>query len=327
MKNMQQPLGTGFGPASTATDVVKGIDMTGKNVVITGGHAGIGLETTRVLAGAGALVTVLARDVERASRAVAGIAGVEVRQLDLIDPKSIDAFVKEWLASGRALHVLVNNAAATPPSELERDARGLEVQLATGHLGHFQLTLGLHPALRAAKGARVINVSSGAQRMGQIRWDDPSFTRDYHTLAAYAQVKKANVLFTVELDRRWASEGIRAYAVHPGVIVGTALNSASGPHALRAMGLIDANGEAIIAPELGKKTVQQGASTTVLAASSPRLADIGGVYLLDNDVSRIDDEPRSISATERVPAEVHSSSIDPDDARRLWALSERLLGT
>ncbi|MET0390871.1 MAG: SDR family NAD(P)-dependent oxidoreductase [Polyangiales bacterium] len=326
MSHQQKPLGSGFTAASTADDVAAGIDLKGRNIIVTGGHAGIGLETTRALAKAGASVTLAARDPQRAAQAVTGVPRVEVSQLDLIDPQSIDAFVARWLASKRPLHVLINNASPVPSATRESDARGYEVQFAGSHLGHFQLTVGLETALRAAGGARVINVSSGAQRFGQIRWDDPSFSRDYDSRVAYAQAKKANVLFAVELDRRWASHGIRAYAVHPGVVVGTTLNSSSGPAALREMGLIDGDGNPIIDPQRGKKTVPQGASTTVFAATSPLLADVGGVYLLDNDVSRIDDEPRTLSASERVPAEVHSSSIDPDAARRLWELSERLLG-
>lgn len=321
----QKPLGSGFTAASTAAEVVAGIDLGGKNVIVTGGHAGIGLETTRALAAAGASVTIAARDPERAARASAGIPRVEIDRLDLLDPDSIDAFVARWHASNRPLHVLVNNAAPAPSKTVERDARGYEVQFAASHLGHFQLTRGLQPALVAARGARVVNVSSGAQRFGRIRWDDPIFSSDYDSRVAYAQSKKANVLFSVELDRRWAPDRIRGYAVHPGVVVGTALNSSAGPDALRAMGLVDEVGRPIIDPDRGKKTPAQGASTTVFAATSPLLAEIGGVYLLDNDVSPIDDEPRTMSATERVPAEVHSSSIDAADARRLWELSERLL--
>ena len=324
MPHKQHPIGSGFGPAATADDVLAGIDLRGKNVIVTGGHAGIGLETTRALAKAGASVTVGARDIERAQSAVAGIDGVEVSQLDLADPRSIDAFTARWLASGRPLHILVNNAAPTAPRTLECDARGYELQFATSHLGHFQLTRGLFPALRAAHGARVVNVSSGAQRFGVIRWDDPNFTTGYDSRQAYAQSKKANVLFAVELDRRWAEDGVRGYAVHPGVVVGTKLNSAAGPDALRSMGLIDDAGNPIIDPERGKKTIPQGASTTVFAATSPLLAEVGGVYLLDNDISRLDDEPRALTA-DRIPAEVASHSIDPESARRLWELSERLL--
>ncbi len=324
MSHKQHSIGTGFTAAFTADEVLAGIDLGGKNVIVTGGHAGLGLETTRALTRAGALVTVGAREPERAARAVAGIERVEVSQLDLFDPKSIDAFAARWLESRRPLHVLVNNAAPLPSKTVVRDARGYELQFATSHLGHFQLTLGLLPALRAAHGARVVNVSSGAQRFGEIRWEDPNFTTGYESRLAYAQAKKANVLFAVELDRRWAKDGIRGYAVHPGVVVGTGLNNSAGPDALRAMGLIDEAGQPIIDPLRGKKTPQQGASTIVFAAASPLLAEIGGVYLKDNDVSPLDDAPRSLTA-DSIPAEVASSSIDPGSARRLWELSERLL--
>lgn len=324
MSHDQHPIPSPFTPASTADEVLAGIDLTGQQVIVTGGHAGLGLETTRALAKAGASVTVAARDPERAAAAVHGIGGVDIGQLDLIDARSIDDFVQRWLASKRPLHVLINNAAAIPSRTIARDARGYEVQFATGHLGHFQLTQGLLPALRAARGARVVSVSSGAQRFGEIRWDDPNFVDGGDPRQAYGQVKKANVLFAVELDRRFAKDAIRGYALHPGVVVGTGLNNSAGPQALRAMGLIDDTGQPILDPECGKKTPQQGASTTVFAATSPLLADIGGVYLKDNDISPIDDEPRSLTA-DSIPAEVVSSSIDPDSAKRLWALSERLL--
>lgn len=172
----------------------------------------------------------------------------------------------------------------------------------------------------------MVNVSSGAQRFGRIDWDDPHFShREYDAHVAYAQSKLANVLHAVELDRRGAEHGIRGYAVHPGVVVGTALNGSSGENALRAMGLVDDSGAPIIDPEHGKKTPQQGASTIVFAAASPWLADIGGVYLKDNDISPLDDEPRPMSAVEP-PAEIMSHAIDPASARRMWTLSEHMLG-
>jgi NAD(P)-dependent dehydrogenase (short-subunit alcohol dehydrogenase family) len=324
MTHRQHPLGTGFTASSTAADVLRGIDLTGKNVIVTGGHAGLGLGVTRALAGAGASVTVGARDVDRATRAVTGIAGVEVSALDLADPASIAAFVARWLDSGRPLHVLINNATAAVSPQIVRDARGYELQFATGHLGHFQLTVGLHPALRAAAGARVVNVSSGAQRFGEIRWDDPNFATGYSSMAAYGQVKKANVLFAVELDRRWKAEKIRGYAVHPGVIIHKETSTPERLESLRSMGLVDDGGNPIIDPVRGKKTLAQGVSTIVFAATSPLLDEIGGVYLKDNDLSRIDDEPRPLTA-DSIPSEVSSSSIDPQAAGRLWELSERLL--
>lgn len=330
MSHRQHPLGTGFTAASTVDDVLAGIDLTGRNIVVTGGHSGLGLVATRALAGAGASVTVASRDPQRAAAAVAGIERVEVGRLDLLDPTSIDAFVARYLSSARPLHVLINNAGYPAPPLIERDARGYEAQLATNHLGHVQLTLGLHPALRAADGARVVTTTSGAQRMSDILWDDPNFTAgDYDPGLAYAQSKTANVLFTVELDRRWASEGIRAYAPHPGIVPATAFNRSVGEAAQRAMHLIDDAGNPVIDPERGKKTPEQGAATIVFAATSPLLADVGGVYLVNSDVSPLDEDPRPVDLTgpdaDDVPGEVVPHSIDPDSARRLWDLTERLL--
>ena len=323
MTHKQHPLGTPFTPASTADDVLAGIDLTGSERDRhrrscrhrAGGHPRA-RQGWRVRHGRGS------RPEPRRRRAGQGSKRVEVGQLDLIDPRSIDAFAARWLESGRPLHILVNGAGASGGPE--RDARGYETQFATNHLGHFQLTLALLPALRAAHGARVVNVSSGAQRFGRIRWDDPNFTEGYDSRAAYAQSKTANVLFAVELDRRWAANGIRGYAVHPGVVVGTKLNSSAGDEALKRMGLIDDAGQPIIDPAVGKKTPSQGASTIVFAATSPLLADIGGVYLKDNDISALDDGPRQLTA-ESIPAEVASHSIEPASAERLWELSERLL--
>jgi NAD(P)-dependent dehydrogenase (short-subunit alcohol dehydrogenase family) len=278
----------------------------------------------RALARAGAAVTVASRDPARAAAAIGEVARVEVSQLDLADSKSIDAFATRWLESKRALHILVNNAAPSGLKTLTLDARGYELQFATSHLGHFQLTRALLPALRGAGRARVVNVSSGAHRFGEIRWNDPSFTAGYSSGAAYAQAKKANVLFAVELDRRYAGEGIRGYAVHPGVVVGTTLNSSAGPDALRAMGLVDEAGNPIIDPARGKKSAAQGASTIAFAATSPLLANIGGVYLRDNDIAPLDDEMRPLTA-DSIPADATSSSIDPEAAKRLWELSERMV--
>lgn len=342
----QHPIGTGFTAASTTADILAGIDLTGTNVVVTGGHNGLGLETTRALAGAGASVTVASRNPGRAAAKLAGIARVETARLDLLDPGSVDAFAARYVDSGRPLHVLLNNAGLMG-GPLVRDARGYESQFATNHLGHFQLTLGLLPALRAARGARVVNLTSGGHRLSGIRWDDPHFTAGYDDMGmlAYGQSKTANVLFAVELDRRWAAEGIRGYAVHPGIVVGTELGPWRaadddgadgdggsrapwmGDEALRAIGLIDDSGRPVIDPGREKKTLQQGASTSVFASTSPALAGIGGVYLKDNDISELDEDPEPIDfATEQHPrATVVPHAVDPGSARRLWDLSERLL--
>ena len=322
MTELQHPLGTGFTAASTGGEVLAGLDLTGTNVIVTGGHSRLGLATTRALAAAGASVTVAARDTDRATALTAGIEGAAISQLDLLDPESIDDFAARWTRTGRPLHVLINNAALPAPPVVVRDARGYEGQFATGHLGHFQLTLALLPALRAAGSARVVNVSSGAHRFGEIRWDDVNFTHDYDPGTGYAQTKKANVLFAVELDRRYAADGIRGYALHPGVVI--AGDSGFSPEALRAMGLMDEAGQPIIDPEAGKKTPEQGAATIVFAATSPLLDGVGGVYLKDSDISMVDDEQHPLTA-DRIPSEATSSSLDPTAARRLWELSEDLL--
>jgi NAD(P)-dependent dehydrogenase (short-subunit alcohol dehydrogenase family) len=325
MIDQQTPLHTPFGPAATADDVLAGIDLTGREIIVTGGHGRLGREVTRALASAGASVTVASRDVDRASAAVAGLDRVDVEQLDLTDPASVDAFAERWLASGRPLHALVNNAAMLFTPDRRLDARGNELSFSTSHLGHFQLTRALLPALRRAEGARVLTVTSGAARRGEIRWDDLTFEHGYTPGAAYGQSKRANVLFTVELDRRYADEGIRAVAAHPGVIIGPGPHAPSRLESYREQGLVDAEGATVIDPEVGKKTIPQGAATLVFGAVSPLLDGIGGVYLKDSDVAELDDGVYALTA-DRIPAMANSAMLDPDDARRLWEVSEQLVG-
>ncbi|MBO2458204.1 SDR family NAD(P)-dependent oxidoreductase [Actinomadura violacea] len=333
MTHKQHPLGSGFTAASTADEVLAGIDLSGKNAVVTGGHVGLGLEATRALVKAGASVTVASRDPGRAAAALGETQGIEIGRLDLVDPSSIDAFVGRYLGSGRPLHILLNNAGVMAPAELTLDARGYEIQFATNHLGHFQLTSGLLPALRAAGGARVVNTTSGATRISGIRWDDPHFATGYDGHLAYAQSKTANVLFAVELDRRWSHDGIRGYAAHPGIIVGTNLGGSMPADQVRAMnlamGLVDESGRPIIDPESGKKTPQQGAATIVFGATSPLLADTGGVYLKDNDISPLDDaaDPTAQGADLIRSQNVVPHSIDPQSAQRLWTMTEQLIKT
>ncbi|BBB02062.1 putative short chain dehydrogenase [Actinacidiphila reveromycinica] len=324
MTAQQTPLGTPFTAASTAADVLDGLDLSGQEVIVTGGHGRLGREVTRALAAAGAGVTVAARDPERAAAAVDGLAGVRVERLDLTDLASIDDFARRRLASRQPVHVLVNNAAVPFHPRPVRDARGRELQFSTSHLGHFHLTRALLPALRAAEGARVVTVSSGAARFGEIRWDDLDFETGYDPASAYGQAKRANVLFSVELDRRHAEQGIRAFAAHPGVVIGPGPFTPQQVASYRAQGLIDDNGDTVIDPVAGKKTIEQGAATLVFGAASPLLDGLGGVYLKDSDVAVIDDEPRPLTA-DSIPADANSAMLDPDDARRLWEVSERLL--
>lgn len=220
---LQQPTGSGFNAKSTTNDVIKGINLTGKIAIVTGGNTGIGLETTRTLAAAGATVIVPARDIEKAKKNLQGISNVEIAAMDLMSPVSIDAFADSFLASKRPLHILINNAGIMWVP-LRRDSRGIESQLATNYLAQFQLTAKLWPALKKANGARVVNVSSHGHHFAPFNFDDPNFlNREYETLQGYGQSKTAVNLFSMELDNRAKSTNVRVYAVHPGSIGGTEL--------------------------------------------------------------------------------------------------------
>lgn len=306
----QEAISSGFGAQTTALDVVKGRDLTGKFAIVTGGHAGLGLETTRALAEAGATVIVGARAPEKAREALANIPRVELAQLDLIEPASVDSFAEQFSKSGRPLHILINNAGvmATPPV---RDARGYESQFATNHLGHFQLTARLWGALTKAGGARVVSLSSTGVRFGAVDFDDPSFERrPYDKWQAYGQSKSANALFAVGLDRRGWSQGVRSFSVHPGRIA-TDLGRFLTP-AEQAVG--------------GQfKTPEQGAATSVWCATSAQLIGMGGVYCMDCDIAPVMKD-FALKGTGQVLTGVLPWAIDPESAERLWQMSERMTG-
>lgn len=236
---LQHPLGSGFNAKSTTTEVIKGIDLTGKIAIVTGGNTGIGLETTKTLAAAGATVIVPARDVNKARKNLEGIANVEIDVLDIMNPASIDSFAEKFLASSRPLHLLINNAGIMWVP-LRKDSRGFESQLATNYIGQFHLTAKLWPALKQANGARVINVSSLGHHMAPFSFDDPNFKhREYETLQAYGQSKTASNLFALELDNRVKSFNVRAYSLHPGSIADTELGREASVDLLKKMGLLD----------------------------------------------------------------------------------------
>lgn len=218
MTTAQQGIGSGFGFGSTADDVLDGIDLTGRLAVVTGGYSGLGLETTRALAKAGARVVVPARRPEVAEEALAGLDGVEVDELDLGDLDSVRAFAERFLASGRSVDILIGSAAIMACPET-RVGPGWEAQFATGHLGHFALANRLWPALAADGGARVVSVSSLGHRRSDIRWDDPHWRTGYDKWGAYGQAKTANSLFAVHLDALGRDSGVRAFTLHPGGIL------------------------------------------------------------------------------------------------------------
>ena len=319
MTTPQTPIHSGFGPAATAADIVKGVNLSGKVAVVTGGSNGLGLETTRALASAGATVVVPARDTAKAAAALSGIANVELHPMELTDPASIDAFAATVLAAHPAIHILINNAGLMMPP-LMRDGRGYESQFSTNQLGHFQLTGRLWPALKAAHGARVVALSSRGHQFAGVDFDDWNFTtRPYDPRVAYGQSKTANALFAVGLDKRGQGDGVRAFSVHPGGII-TDLSKYMPKEALAKSGYLDADGKPIIDPERNMKSPAQGAATAVWCATSPQLIGMGGVYCENSDIAP------GLAADSTELLGVRPWAMDPVAADKLWILSEKLTG-
>ena len=312
MTTPQQKIGSGFGAQSTADDVLNGIDLAGSTAIVTGGYSGLGLETTRALAAAGARVVVPARRRAVAQEAVAGIDGVETDDLDLSDLESVRGFAERFLDSGCQLDIVINNAGIMACPET-RVGPGWETQFATNHLGHHALINRLWPAI-APGGGRVVAVASGGHGITGMRWDDVHFERAYDRWQAYGQAKTANVLFAVQLDALGRDAGVRAFAVHPGSIL-TPLQRHLAKEDMVEAGWIDEEGKAI---DPTFKTPEQGAATQVWAATSPQLAGMGGVYCEDCDIA----EP----AGEGSEGGVHAHATDLEQAARLWALSAELTG-
>jgi NAD(P)-dependent dehydrogenase (short-subunit alcohol dehydrogenase family) len=330
---LQQPIGSGFNATSTTTEVIKGIDLTGKIAIVTGGYNGLGLEITKTLTSAGATVIVPARDTEKAKKNLSGIANVELENLDLTNPVSIDEFAEKFLSSGRPLHLLINNAGImwTP---LQRDERGYEGQFSTNHLGHFQLTARLWSALKEANGTRVVNVSSSGHYFSPVNFEDINYkTREYNKFEAYGQAKTANILFSLELDSKGNQFGVRAYSLHPGLILETNLGRHLTFDDYVALGAVNADGtpnsESDLAMKKILKTTEQGAATTIWAATNPKLQNIGGVYLEDVEVAEYN--PEFYTSGEWKKGRygmkgVAPFALDKEAAQKLWTLSEELIG-
>lgn len=308
----QHKIGSGFGARSTAVEVLNGIDLTGTLAIVTGGYSGLGLETTRALADAGAHVVVPARRRDTARQALSGIERVEIDALDLGSLESITAFADRFVDSGRRIDIAINNAGimACPETRL---GPGWEAQFATNHLGHYALINRLWPAF--APGARIVSVSSRGHHRSAIRWDDVHFQNGYDKWAAYGQAKTANVLFAVHLDKLARNDGIRAFSLHPGGIM-TPLQRHLDRQEMIDAGWIDEAGNAL---DPSFKTPEQGAATQVWAATSPQLDGMGGLYCEDCEIA----EPAPPTG-ERVG--VKDYAIDPEQAERLWALSAELTG-
>jgi NAD(P)-dependent dehydrogenase (short-subunit alcohol dehydrogenase family) len=308
---------TPFNAASTATEVIAGIDLTGKRAIVTGASSGIGVETARALASAGAEVTLAVRDVAAGAktatdiRDTTGNSKLTVARLDLADRQSVADFVASWTG---AIDILVNNAGIMAIPELTRSPEGWELQFATNHLGHFALATGLHDALAAAGNARIVSVSSVGHIDGNIDFDDIAFERrPYERWLAYGQSKTANILFAVEASRRWAADGITTNALNPGRIPGTGLLRylADAPPST-APGVANSTGVSV-------KTVEQGAATSVLLATWPALEGIGGRYFEDCNEAGAH-EPG-------IRRGVAAYALDPAAASRLWEVSTGLIAS
>ena len=313
MVTPQHPILSGFGERSTAAEVIDGIDLSGRLAVVTGGYSGIGLETVRAIAGAGAQVIVPARRPAVAEAALAGIDGVEVSALDLGDLDSVHACADHILDAGRSIAILINDAAIMACPET-RVGPGWEAQFATNHLGHFALANRLWPLLAADGGARVVALSSAGHRRSAIRFDDLMFESGYDKWAAYGQAKTANVLFAVQLDALGQDAGVRAFAVNPGGIL-TPLQRHLPREEMVALGWVDADGR----PLQRFKTTEEGAATATWCAASPQLAGMGGVYCEDCDIA-------APTTDDDATTGVRAYATDPEAAARLWTVSAELTG-
>ena len=317
--DQQTPLGSGFPPKSEPAEVLDGIDLSGKTAVVTGGYSGIGLETTRALAARGAKVIVPVRTPEKADEALAGLDGdVSSAAMDLADLATVRAFAASVSDSNESLDLLINNAGVMATPE-RRVGPGWEYQFGICHLGHFALTSALMPLLERADAPRVVALSSIAHRRGGIIWDDIHFeTNPYDKWVAYAQAKSANALFAVELSKRMASFDGRAFSVHPGGIF-TPLQRDLPVEEQIQLGWLDEDGNPSEIAQAMFKSTTQGCTTTLWAATSPMLDDLGGLYCEDCDVAPL--------ANDELPPYlgVAPHAVDEANAERLWSVTEAML--
>lgn len=307
-----------FSFSNTTEDVLAGIDLTGREALVTGASAGLGVETSRVLAAHGAKVTMAVRDMEKGAVARDLIladqpdAALELLQIDLSDQSSVRRAAADYLQSHDRIDLLINNAGVMA-CPLARNVDGCEHQFGTNHIGHFLFTCLLVPALLVATSARVVNLSSAGHRLAGVDFDDPQFERrEYDKWIAYGQAKSANVLFTVALQKRLTEEGIDVFAVHPGVI-----QTELSRH-LEMSDLIELRKRA---EESGTpmqfKTIPQGAATSVWAATAPELAGRGGIYLEDCQIA--------LSHEDNPAGGYYAHAVDTESAERLWTLSEQIV--
>lgn len=318
----QAPIQSGFHAKSTASEVIANIDLTGKTAIVTGGYSGIGLETVRALADKGVTVIVPVRSEAKARETLAGVAGdIRTAPMDLSNLETIKSFVTSITAEIGHLDLLINNAGVMA-SPMSRVGAGWESQFGICHMGHFALTNALLPLIKSTSGARVVSLSSTAHKMSDILWDDIQFeTAAYDKWRAYGQAKTANALFANALSRRLKDAGGLAFSVHPGGIF-TPLQRHLPKEEMIALGWLGEDGEPSELAKAGFKSPEQGASTTLWAATSPMLEGVPGVYCEDANIAAATD---SDSPTARYMG-VDAHACDDASAERLWEISERLLG-
>lgn len=317
----QVPTGSGFGRTSTAAEVVADIDLSGKTAVVTGGYSGIGLEAVRALATKGVKVIVPVRSPDKARETLGDMPGdVTTAPLDLADLASVARFADSVIDNHSALDLLINNAGimACP---MGRVGPGWEAQFGVNHMGHFALTRALMPLLTRNEGSRVVALSSTGHKISDILWADIQYdASEYDKWQAYGQAKTANALFANALSRRLRGSGGVAFSVHPGGIF-TPLQRHLPKEEMIALGWLGEDGEPSELAKQGFKSPQQGASTTLWAATSPKMAGKPGVYCEDCEIATPTD-PESPMA--RFMG-VNAHAADDDSAERLWEVSEKLL--
>jgi NAD(P)-dependent dehydrogenase (short-subunit alcohol dehydrogenase family) len=309
---------SGFGFDTTTDEVLEGIGLDGKLALVTGASGGLGAETARALASRGARVVITARDlakgeeVARGIRASTGNQDIEVEELELGSLASIRAFADRFLARHDAVQILANNAGVMA-CPFGKTADGFELQFGTNHLGHFLMTGLIAPSLLRGAPARIVSVSSRGHHLSPVVFDDIHFEqRPYDKWSSYGQSKTANILFAVELERRLGSRGVHANAIHPGTIA-TELSRHMGREDFELVRKRQPGGKMRLKP------VEAGAATTVYAAAAPELEGRGGLYLEDCGVAEVDD-------AEDATGGVRSYAVDPDAAKRLWSISEEMVG-
>lgn len=319
ISELQKPVNSRFDAKSEPSEILEGIDLSGKVAMVTGGYSGIGLETSLALKEAGARVIVPARRIEVAKSELNGVIGDEdIFELDLANPASVYKFVEGFVGSDIPLDILINNAAVMACPQMPTK-EGWDLQFAVNHIGHFILTKGLLPSLVKSSEARLVTLSSTGHKLSGIQWEDVHFENSYDKWKAYGQSKTAASLLAVEVGNRMRDEGIKTYSVHPGGIF-TPLQRHLEKEEMIALGWLDEDGELSEMAAANFKSPAQGAGTSLWAATSPMLNDVSGVYCENCDVAaRQEDGPMARYIG------VADWAVDTDEASKLWDLTEHTL--